>query len=122
VSADGAVPSEQPPATFLATLERELIARQRSTAQKSYTKSLLDRGVPAIAAKIEEEAGELIAALAEEGDERVVSETADLLYHMLVGLRARDIPWSRVIEVLAARAGQSGHAEKAGRGLPEVGR
>jgi phosphoribosyl-ATP pyrophosphohydrolase/phosphoribosyl-AMP cyclohydrolase len=115
LSADGLQPSEQPAATFLGTLERELAVRQLSTSQKSYTKSLLEKGVSAVGAKIDEEAKELIAALEGETDERVASEAADLVYHLLVGLRARGIPWARVIEVLAARAGQSGHVEKASR-------
>jgi phosphoribosyl-ATP pyrophosphohydrolase/phosphoribosyl-AMP cyclohydrolase len=121
LSPGGVHQSEQPAATFLATLERELISRQHSTAEKSYTKSLLEKGVSAIGAKIDEEAGELVAALEGETDDRVASEAADLLYHMLVGLRARDISWSRVIEVLAARAGQSGHVEKAARSLSKAG-
>jgi phosphoribosyl-ATP pyrophosphohydrolase/phosphoribosyl-AMP cyclohydrolase len=115
LSGAGISASEQPAATFLASLERELVARQASTAAKSYTKSLLERGTSAIGAKIREEADELVAALSGESDDRVASEAADLLYHVLVGLRARDIPWSRVIEVLASRTGQSGHAEKASR-------
>lgn len=101
---------------FLLTLEAELEKRARSTAERSYTRSLLDAGVPKISAKITEESAELNAALAGETDERVASEAADVLYHVMVGLQARKIPWRRVIEVLAKRAGQSGHAEKASRG------
>jgi phosphoribosyl-AMP cyclohydrolase / phosphoribosyl-ATP pyrophosphohydrolase len=100
---------------FLLTLEAELERRSRSTAERSYTRSLLDGGMPKISAKITEEAGELNAALAGETDERVASEAADVVYHLMVGLRARGIAWRRVIEVLAQRAGQSGHAEKASR-------
>jgi phosphoribosyl-AMP cyclohydrolase / phosphoribosyl-ATP pyrophosphohydrolase len=100
---------------FLLSLEAELEKRSRSTAQSSYTRALLDAGVPKISAKIAEEAAELNAALAAEADERVASEAADLVYHLMVGLRARGIAWRRVIEVLAERAGQSGHAEKASR-------
>jgi phosphoribosyl-ATP pyrophosphohydrolase/phosphoribosyl-AMP cyclohydrolase len=100
---------------FLLSLEAELEKRSRSTAERSYTRSLLDAGVPKISAKISEEAAELNAALAGETDARVANEAADVLYHMMVGLRARGIALRRVIEVLAARAGQSGHAEKANR-------
>jgi phosphoribosyl-ATP pyrophosphohydrolase/phosphoribosyl-AMP cyclohydrolase len=96
-------------------LEHEIRERVKSTAQKSYTRSLLDAGVPKINAKIEEEAGELCRALAGESDERVASETADLLYHVLVGLRARGVEWRTVLETLAARVGRSGHEEKAAR-------
>ena len=101
---------------FLLTLEAELEKRAKSTAERSYTRSLLDAGVPKISAKISEESAELNAALAGETDERVASEAADVLYHVMVGLQARKIPWRRVIEVLARRAGQSGHVEKASRG------
>ena len=101
---------------FLLTLESELEKRAQSSAERSYTRSLLDGGVPKISAKITEEAAELNGALAGETDERVASEAADVLYHVMVGLQARKVPWRRVIEVLARRAGQSGHAEKASRG------
>ena len=100
---------------FLLSLEAEIEKRSRSTAERSYTRSLLDGGIPKISAKITEEAAELNAALAGETDARVASEAADVLYHVLVGLRARGVAWRRVIEVLAKRAGQSGHAEKASR-------
>jgi phosphoribosyl-AMP cyclohydrolase / phosphoribosyl-ATP pyrophosphohydrolase len=100
---------------FLLSLEAEIELRSRSTAQRSYTRSLLDGGVPKISAKISEEAAELNAALAGETDDRVASEAADVVYHLMVGLRARGVALRRVIEVLAKRAGQSGHAEKASR-------
>jgi len=103
-------------APFLQELEAEIRQRATSTAERSYTRALLDGGVAKINAKIVEEAAEVCAALRGESDERVASEAADVVYHLLVGLRARGIEWRRVIEVLAARAGQSGHAEKASRG------
>jgi phosphoribosyl-ATP pyrophosphohydrolase/phosphoribosyl-AMP cyclohydrolase len=103
---------------FLLELEREIAERATSTAEKSYTRSLLDGGATKIGAKIEEEALELCAALRDESDDRVASEAADLVYHLLVGLRSRGVSVGRVIEVLAARAGRSGHAEKASRGTP----
>lgn len=100
---------------FLLSLEAELEKRSRSTAQRSYTRSLLDGGAPKISAKISEEAAEFNAALAGETDDRVASEAADVIYHLMVGLRSRSVALRRVIEVLANRAGQSGHAEKASR-------
>jgi phosphoribosyl-ATP pyrophosphohydrolase/phosphoribosyl-AMP cyclohydrolase len=102
-------------APFLSELEGTLIERQASTAEKSYTKALLDSGPPKIAAKIGEEAAELGSALQQESDERVVSETADLLYHVMVGLRARGLALRSVLDALAARTGKSGHQEKAER-------
>ena len=116
VSAGGAlteVPFEATP--FLAELERTLRERQASSAEKSYTRSLLDGGVAKINGKITEEAGELVQALAGESDERVLSEAGDLLFHLLVGLRARGLDFGQVVQKLATRAHQSGHAEKANR-------
>ncbi|HWZ89864.1 MAG TPA: bifunctional phosphoribosyl-AMP cyclohydrolase/phosphoribosyl-ATP diphosphatase HisIE [Polyangiaceae bacterium] len=106
-------PFEQTP--FLGELERTIRERQTSTSEKSYTRALLDGGVPKIGAKIQEEAGELVTALADESDDRVLSEAADLLFHVLVGLRARGLDLRAVAEKLAARTSQSGHAEKAAR-------
>jgi phosphoribosyl-ATP pyrophosphohydrolase/phosphoribosyl-AMP cyclohydrolase len=100
---------------FLGELERTIRERQASTADKSYTRSLLDGGVAKINRKITEEAGELVQALAGESDERVLSEAGDLLFHVLVGLRARGLDFSEVVRTLAARTSQSGHAEKASR-------
>jgi phosphoribosyl-ATP pyrophosphohydrolase/phosphoribosyl-AMP cyclohydrolase len=108
------VPEDATP--FLLSLEAEIRQRAESTAAKSYTRSLLDKGIEHIGGKITEEAGELSAALRNESDARVSSEAADVVYHVLVGLRARGIEWRSVIEALAARAGRSGHAEKASRG------
>lgn len=103
-------------AAFLDLLEREIEERKRSTAAKSYTKHLLDGGAERIGAKIREEAGELAQAIAGEADDRVADEAADVLYHVLVGLCSRGVPLRAVIARLAARAGQSGHEEKAQRG------
>jgi phosphoribosyl-ATP pyrophosphohydrolase/phosphoribosyl-AMP cyclohydrolase len=100
---------------FIAELERTIVERRASTAEKSYTKSLLDGGVAKINAKIGEEAGELQAALSDESDERVLSEAADLLFHMLVGLRARGLDFRGVVATLAGRTKQSGHEEKQNR-------
>jgi len=100
---------------FIGELERTIRERQASTAERSYTRSLLDGGVAKINAKISEEAGELVEALASESDERVLSEASDLLFHVLVGLRARGLSFAQVAAALASRTGQSGHAEKASR-------
>lgn len=116
VASDGSLADESFEVTpFVAELERTIRARQASSAEKSYTKSLLDGGVPKISAKISEEASELLAALAAESDERVLSEASDLLFHVLVGLRARGLEFRQVVQELARRASQSGHEEKASR-------
>jgi phosphoribosyl-ATP pyrophosphohydrolase/phosphoribosyl-AMP cyclohydrolase len=107
-----------PPAHELDRLAATIDARKASTAQKSYTRSLLDGGVPAIVAKIAEEQAELAAELPAGPEAAVVHEAADLLFHVLVGLAARDIPVARVWDELARRTAKSGHAEKASRGKP----
>lgn len=106
------------PQTLLATLEAVLESRKKSTGAASYTKSLYDAGGPAIGAKVREEAGELAKAVESEADDRVVSEAADVLYHLLVALRWRAIPLRSVLAELGRRLGTSGHAEKAGRSKP----
>jgi phosphoribosyl-ATP pyrophosphohydrolase/phosphoribosyl-AMP cyclohydrolase len=106
------------PQTLLAELEAILESRKQSTAAASYTKSLFDRGAGAIGAKLREEADELARAIDGESDDRVASETADVLYHVMVGLRWRGIPLRRVLVELGRRLGTSGHAEKAARGNP----
>ena len=90
-------------------------ARSASTAEASYTKALLEAGLPRAARKFGEEAVELVVAAL--GDDRaaVVAESADLLYHLLVVLRLRDISLSEVLDELQTRTVRSGHAEKAAR-------
>jgi phosphoribosyl-ATP pyrophosphohydrolase/phosphoribosyl-AMP cyclohydrolase len=103
------------PQTVLARLEETLEARKTSTAGESYTKSLYEKGPSAIGAKVQEEASELAAALENESNARVAQEAADVIYHVIVGLRHRGIEWRDVLQVLEARTGKSGHAEKASR-------
>lgn len=102
-------------APFLLELGSVLESRKASSAEKSYTKSLLMGGPDKIGAKLREEAGELADAIKNESDERVLSEASDLLYHAMVGLTQRGLTLRQVIEVLAKRTHQSGHAEKASR-------
>jgi phosphoribosyl-AMP cyclohydrolase / phosphoribosyl-ATP pyrophosphohydrolase len=104
-----------PAVAFLNRLEAEIQSRRSSTATKSYTKSLLEAGTTKIGDKVREEADEFARAIAGESDERVAGEAADVVYHLLVGLASRGVSWRAVIDVLAKRAGTSGHAEKAGR-------
>jgi phosphoribosyl-AMP cyclohydrolase / phosphoribosyl-ATP pyrophosphohydrolase len=92
-----------------------LLARSRSTADASYTRTLLDRGAPHIGKKLREEADELAEAVADESHDRVVSEAADLLYHLCVAILSRDVDLRDVEAELARRFGQSGHDEKASR-------
>jgi phosphoribosyl-ATP pyrophosphohydrolase/phosphoribosyl-AMP cyclohydrolase len=109
------VDETMPAAAFLDRLEAEIQSRRASSSEKSYTKSLLEAGAGKIGDKVREEADEFARAIAQESDDRVASEAADVVYHLMVGLASRGVPWRAVIEVLAKRAGTSGHAEKASR-------
>jgi phosphoribosyl-ATP pyrophosphohydrolase/phosphoribosyl-AMP cyclohydrolase len=103
-------------APILARLDALLAARRDSaTGEKSYTKSLLDKGMPKILEKIAEETGELAAELPAGPDDKVIYEAADVLFHVMVGLTARKIPFDRVLAELGRRFGTSGHVEKASR-------
>jgi phosphoribosyl-ATP pyrophosphohydrolase/phosphoribosyl-AMP cyclohydrolase len=109
---------EEPLAQGRALLPRlwaELLSRKEAGADRSYTRKLLDEGAAKIAAKVREEGDELARALEGESDERVISESADVLYHALVGLIARGVTLRDVEAELARRFGISGLAEKASR-------
>jgi phosphoribosyl-ATP pyrophosphohydrolase/phosphoribosyl-AMP cyclohydrolase len=114
---DGSGIHDQPvlPGPFLLALESEIDERKSSTAAKSYTKSLLIAGPSRIGEKVREEAGEFAEAIASESEARVASEAADVVYHLLVGLSSRGVPFRAVVDELARRAGISGHDEKAAR-------
>jgi phosphoribosyl-ATP pyrophosphohydrolase len=99
----------------LARLTATIAARRNASANASYTKSLLDKGVAACAKKLGEEAAETVIAAVSESDERLTGEAADLIYHLLVLLEARNLPWESVLSELDKRTSQSGHAEKASR-------
>jgi phosphoribosyl-ATP pyrophosphohydrolase/phosphoribosyl-AMP cyclohydrolase len=86
----------------LAVLERTLTERDHERPEGSYTAELL--ADPArIGAKVREEADEVTRAAQGETDERVAEEAADVLYHLTVLLRSRDVPVARVLEVLNDR-------------------
>jgi phosphoribosyl-ATP pyrophosphohydrolase/phosphoribosyl-AMP cyclohydrolase len=104
-----------PPPPILHRLAQVIEARRAATSENSYTRSLLDAGMPKILAKIAEEHGELAAELPAGEDAKVVHETADLLFHVMVGLAARRIPLDAVLAELTRRFGTSGHVEKAQR-------
>jgi phosphoribosyl-ATP pyrophosphohydrolase/phosphoribosyl-AMP cyclohydrolase len=100
---------------LLLRLESVLEARKASTGEKSYTKSLYEGGALRIGEKLREEADELARAVDGEADSRVVSEAADVVYHLMVALRHRGVPVRDVLAELDRRFGQSGHEEKANR-------
>ncbi len=97
------------------TLYHTILERKNaSKEQKSWTKKLLD-DKDLMLSKIREEAEEVCDAIDHESDEQVIYESADLLYHTLVGLGYRDISPDRVKQELARRFGMSGIEEKESR-------
>ncbi len=92
---------------WLNLLEATIRDRQRDKPETSHTWQLLSKGPPAAARKLGEEAIELTIAAISEDDGRVREEAADLLYHLLVLLRARDLSLGEVIATLRSRAGEA---------------
>ncbi len=96
-------------------LARTIKTRRSETAEKSYTRSLLDRGSKKCAEKFGEEAIEAIIAAVSEDDEALKGEMADVLYHLLVLMESRSVALEDVLDVLDSRMGLSGHEEKDSR-------
>jgi phosphoribosyl-ATP pyrophosphohydrolase len=99
----------------LSDLAARVKERAAASAETSYTRKLLDKGVPHCAKKFGEEAVETVLAAVSEDRERVIAETSDLLYHLLVLLEARGISLAEVEKALGERTAQSGLEEKAAR-------
>jgi phosphoribosyl-ATP pyrophosphohydrolase len=99
----------------LARLEAVIAARRDADPDSSYVAKLNAKGLKKIAQKLGEEATEtIIAALVEDRD-ALVGEAADLLFHLLVLLGAKDVALAEVLAELDRREGTSGIAEKASR-------
>ena len=88
---------------FIAELWEILQERQANPRPDSYTAELLAKGEDEIVKKIGEEAVEVILAVKGQGNERVVEETADLVYHILVMLLSQGLSWEDVQAELARR-------------------
>lgn len=95
---------EDPGGHLLTRLAATIAERAASRPAGSYTVQLLDHGVPKISQKVGEEAVEVVVAANAEGPERLASEAADLLYHLLVLLAARGVPLDAVWKELAQRS------------------
>jgi phosphoribosyl-ATP pyrophosphohydrolase/phosphoribosyl-AMP cyclohydrolase len=101
---DGPAAAEPPRAAFeaLGALERTVRDRDRDRPAGSYTAELL-ADPPRIGSKVREEADEVARAAADESDERLAEEAADLLYHLAVLVRSRDLDLAGAMEVLNGR-------------------
>jgi phosphoribosyl-ATP pyrophosphohydrolase len=96
-------------------LAERIALRSQAGGDKSYTRSLLDKGPAGAAKKFGEEAVELIIAAVGQDDEAVRAEAADVLYHLLVVLKAREVSLGEVLAELERRTARSGLEEKAAR-------
>lgn len=99
----------------LADLERLIAGRASATDGSSYTASLVAKGQTKAAQKLGEEAVETVIAAVSGDRAGVISESADLLYHLLVVWKIAGVPLNDVLEELRRRTTQTGLEEKAGR-------
>ena len=90
-------------AGILTAVERVIDERAATMPEESYTARLLAKGLDGALKKLGEEATEVVLAAKGESDERLAEESADLLFHLLVALHQRGVPFSRVTEVLKRR-------------------
>lgn len=90
-------------------------ARAASGGEVSYTRKLLDKGPAHCAKKFGEEAVETVIAAVEGDRDRLLAESADVIFHLLVLLKSRGVALGDVEDVLAQRTQMSGLEEKAAR-------
>ena len=100
----------------LSRLAATIAARKGADPETSWTARLLAKGPEKAAEKFGEEAVEAIIEAVKGDRARLTSEAADVLYHLLVMLTARDVTLDEVMAELERREGTSGIAEKAARG------
>jgi len=95
----------RPPLGFLAQLDALVESRKRELPEGSYTTKLFDGGTRRIAQKVGEEGVETALAAVAQGDEELLGEAADLVFHLTVLLRARGFGLADVAQVLVERHG-----------------
>ena len=91
------------PGNFLAELDHLVASRERERPEASYTTRLFDSGLRAIAQKVGEEGVETSLAAVVQDDDALLGEAADLLFHLLVLLRARGLSLADAVRVLEQR-------------------
>ena len=99
----------------LSRLEATIAARKGADPDTSWTAKLLSQGPEKAAEKFGEEAVEAVIEAVRGDPARLTAEAADVLYHLLVMLAARDVSLADVLAELERREGTSGMAEKASR-------
>ncbi len=88
---------------FISTLEKTITERKESKNEKSYTLSLFKKGINKIAQKVGEEAVEVIIEAKDNNDELFLNESADLLFHFLILLQAKNFKLEDVVKILEKR-------------------
>ncbi len=101
--------------SILHDLAATIEARKGADPDSSWTAKLLSKGPEKCAEKFGEEAIEAIIEAVKGDRAKLTAEAADVLYHLLVMLAARDVALDDVLDELARRQGTSGIAEKAAR-------
>ena len=96
-------------------LEKIVAKRAGGDPKKSYVAKLNAKGVPQITKKLGEEAVEVVIAALVEDRKALVGEAADLMFHLIMLLEAKGVPFKDVLKELERREGTSGIAEKAAR-------
>lgn len=102
--------------TALDRLAATIAARKGADPETSWTAKLLAKGPEKCAEKFGEEAVEAIIEAVKGDRAKLTAEAADVLYHLLVMLAARDVSLAEVLAELERREGTSGITEKASRG------
>jgi phosphoribosyl-AMP cyclohydrolase / phosphoribosyl-ATP pyrophosphohydrolase len=95
--------NETNPQFTLQTLEETIADRKKKPVESSYTSSLFAKGINKVAQKVGEEAVELVIESKDNNEEKFLNEAADLLYHYLVLLQAKNYQLSDVVKTLAER-------------------
>jgi len=106
---------QTPSADTLTRLEAIIASRRGAAPESSYVAQLNARGLPVMARKVGEEAVEAVIAALSGSREELVGEAADVIFHLLVLLAARNISLAEVLAELDRREGVSGLDEKAAR-------
>jgi phosphoribosyl-ATP pyrophosphohydrolase/phosphoribosyl-AMP cyclohydrolase len=88
---------------FLGQLETIIAARVDERPPGSYTTKLMDEGVGRLAQKVGEEGVELALAAVTQSDDKILGEAADLLFHMLLLLKAKGLTLAQVADTLQSR-------------------
>ena len=100
---------------ILKKLDSVLNKRKDKSSKESYVSSLYQKGLDHTCNKVKEESDELINALKNENDERIISEVADLWFHSLVALSMKNLSSDDILIELEKRFGISGITEKNSR-------